>query len=219
MKKQSFYLLMIFMTAFGLFANLHAQEFKEQQLAAGDAIRIQIWQLSDRSQNLIKNLNSDYTIDGYGYITLPMVGLFKVEGKTPREIAQEVKKKYADYFEEPFIIVRPLIRVVLLGEFIRPGAYRIDPKESLWRLIEMSGGPTSKCDLKKLSVNRNGKPVNKNLLKSFEKGYSLTEIGVKSGDQIYGPERNSFSIMTVLNYANFAVSFALLYLRLKEGRY
>ena len=219
MKKRSFYFFMIFITAFIFFANLHAQEFKEEKLAAGDAIQIQIWQLSDRSQNLIKNLNGEYTIDGYGYITLPMVGLLKVKGETPPEIARNLKEKYADYLDEPFIIIRPLIRVVLLGEFIRPGAYRIDPKESLWRLIEMSGGPTSKCDLNKLTIIRGGKPVIRNLLKSFEKGYSLKEIGVQSGDQILGPIRKNFSYRTIIEYANFAVSFALLYIRLKERWY
>ncbi len=219
MRKRSLYLFVISMAAFVFFANLHAQEFKEEQLAAGDAIQIQIWQLSDRSQNLIKSLNGEYTIDGYGYITLPMVGPLKVEGKTPPEIAQDLKKEYADYLEDPFIIIRPLIRVVLLGEFIRPGAYRIDPKESLWRLIEMSGGPTSKCDLNKLTVIRGGNPVIKNLLKSFEKGYSLKEIGVQSGDQILGPIRKNFNYRTIIEYANFVVSFALLYIRLKERWY
>ena len=199
------------------FENIYAQ-FSEEKFAAGDAIKIQIWQLSDRSKSLIKNLNGEYTIDGYGYIALPAIGLYKVAGKTPLDVSRELKEKYSDYFDQPFIMVRPLIRVVLLGQFIKPGAYRIDPKESLWRLIEMSGGPTNRCDLNKLTVIRNSKPVVTNLLKSFEKGYSLEEIGVKSGDQIYGPAKKSFSIRTVIEYTNFVVSFALLYLRLK-GRW
>jgi len=203
----------VFLLAFSL--TLFAQD-EQATFAPGDGVRIQIWQLGERSQNLIKNINGEYNIDGYGFIELPMVGPFKVSGKTTNEVAREIKKKYADYLEEPFIIVHRLIRVVLLGEFMRPGAYRIDPRESLWRLIEMAGGPTNKCDLNKLNVVRNDEPVVKNLLGAFEKGYSLEEIGVKSGDQIHGPAIKHFGLQTILTAANFAVSIALLYIRLKE---
>lgn len=218
MKKSFSSFLIMGLLLLGCISIARSQETQEP-LAVGDAIQLKTWQLSNRSQALIKSLNGEYTIDGYGYILLPIVGYQKVEGLTPNQVASVIKNKYSAYLDEPFIVVTPLIRVVLMGQFIRPGAYRISPNHSLWELIEMAGGPTNKCDLNKLTVVRNNQTVVKDLLKSFEKGYSLKEIGVKSGDQIYGPEKRHFGIQTVIQYANFAVSFALLYLRLKERWY
>ncbi len=211
---------MVFAVMLGIFVavfatNLLAQD-EQATFAPGDGVQIQIWQLGERSRDLIKNINGEYAIDGYGYIELPLVGPFKVSGMTTNEVAQGIKKKYSDYLEEPFVIVHRLIRIVLLGEFMKPGAYRIDPRESLWRLIEMAGGPTNECNLKKLSVVRDDKPVIGNLLRAFEKGYSLEEIGVQSGDQIHGPKKRHWGIQTILTAANFGVSIALLYIRLKE---
>ncbi len=205
--------VVFFLTAFSTM--LLAQD-EQATFAPGDGVRIQIWQLGERSQNLIKNINGEYNIDGYGYIELPMIGPFKVGGKTTNEVARQIKKKYADYLESPVVIVHRLIRVVLMGEFVKPGAYRIDPRESLWQLIEMAGGPTNQCDLNKLFVVRNNQVTIKELLKAFEKGYSLEEVGVQSGDQIHGPSRRHFGLQTILTAANFAVSIALLYIRLKE---
>ncbi|NOY76785.1 MAG: hypothetical protein GXO76_02825 [Calditrichaeota bacterium] len=209
----SFLIMGLFL--FGLVSTVRAQEL-QGPLAVGDAIQLKIWQLSDRSQALIKSLNGEYTIDGYGYILLPIVGYQKIEGLTPKEVEMVIKSKFSSYLDEPFIVVTPLIRVVLMGEFIRPGSYRINPNQSLWELIEMADGPTSKCDLNKMKVYRGGKPIIKNLLSSFEKGFSLKEIGVKSGDQILAPAKKTWGIQEVLTFSNMMVSFALLYLRLKE---
>ncbi len=189
---------------------------EQATFAPGDGVQIKIWQLGERAQDLIRTINGEYTIDGYGYIELPLLGPFHVGGKTPRQVAKEIKEKYADYLEEPFVLVHRLIRVVLLGEFVKPGAYRIDPRESFWTLVEKAGGPTNRCDLNKLMVTRNDQVVIKNLLKAFEKGYSLEEIGVQSGDQIHGPAIRHFGLQSIITAANFAVSIALLYIRLKE---
>lgn len=215
MARKALFLLTIGVVVAFFSLNLLAQD-EQATFAPGDGVQIKIWQLGERSQDLIKNINGEYAIDGYGYIELPMVGPFLVGGKTTNQVARELKKKYADYLENPVILVHRLIRIVLLGEFMRPGAYRIDPRESLWQLIEMAGGPTNQCDLNKMFVVRNDQVTIKELLRAFEKGYSLEEIGVKSGDQIHGPARRHFGLQTILTAANFAVSIALLYIRLKE---
>ena len=215
MRKLFSSLLIMELFLLGCLSIAWSQETQEP-LAVGDAIQLKIWQLSDRSQALIKSLNGEYTIDGYGYILLPIVGYQKIEGLTPNQVLTVVKNKFSSYFDEPFIVVTPLIRVVLMGQFIRPGSYRINPNHSLWELIEKAEGPTSKCDLNKMKVYRGGKPIIKKLLSSFEKGSSLKEIGIQSGDQILAPEKKSWGVQEVLTFTNMLVSFALLYLRLKE---
>ena len=189
-----------------------------EKFLPGDAVRIQVWQLweSKSDRNPMINLNGDYSINSRGYIRLPFVGLVRVVGKTPTQVAEIIRTKYSAYLKEPFIVVRPLIRVSMRGAFNKPGSYRIDPESSLWELVEMAGGVTNNCNIKKLAVYREGRKVIDNLLESFEKGYSLKDINIQSGDQIFAPVHRPFTIRTVLSYANFAATLALLYLRLEN---
>ena len=64
-------------------------------------------------------------------------------------------------------------------------------------------------------VERGGEITLKNILNSFEKGMSLEEMGIESGDQIIAPMRRQWNITVMLSFVNLAASFVLLYLRLK----
>ncbi|OQX95534.1 hypothetical protein B6I21_04860 [candidate division KSB1 bacterium 4572_119] len=47
---------------------------------------------------------------------------------------------------------------------------------------------------------------------SFEKGYSLEDIGIKSGDQIIAAVQNEFGMRQVFEYLKFGMSLASFYL-------
>jgi len=66
-------------------------------------------------------------------------------------------------------------------------------------------------------VERGGKVVIKDVLQSFENGYSLDEIGIESGDQIIAYPRGTMDINTWLMILNLVTSVALLYIRLRFG--
>lgn len=181
----------------------------------GDAIRVQIWQpwkITEGKAEIL-DLNGDYPVNSQGYTLLPLVGEVKVVGLNQTSLAQNLKEKYSPFIKDPFIMVTPLIRVTLQGSVNRPGAYLIPPTGSLWELVEMAEGPAERADLQKMHVERGGRVVNKNLLRSFEKGYSLQEIGVFSGDQIIVPGRKSFGYRDVLVLASFGLQVALVYLQ------
>ncbi len=183
----------------------------------GDAIRLQIWQpwrIAEGKAEIF-DLNGDYAVNSQGYTMLPLIGEIKVVGLNQQTLAARLKKKYSPFIKDPYIMVTPLIRVTLQGSVNRPGAYLIPPTASLWELVEMASGPTQNAELKKMRSERGGQVVNKNLLRSFEKGYSLQEIGILSGDQIIIPGKNKFTYRDVLVLASFGLQVALLYLRVK----
>ena len=182
----------------------------------GDAVRIQIW---ERYEEIPRNLNlsRDYPINPEGYIIMPLIGEVKVNGLTVYELMQLLEEKFKAYLKNPYVDVRPLIRVTMQGAFNRPGAYRVDPQSSLWDLVELAAGPRMDCDLKRMSVERGGKVVIKRLLNSFEKGYSLEEVGIETGDQIIVPRRGNLDLGVILGMVNLATSVVLLYLRLRFG--
>ncbi|MFQ5753701.1 MAG: polysaccharide biosynthesis/export family protein [bacterium] len=179
----------------------------------GDAFRLQIWQpwrIADGKAEIL-DLNGDYPINSQGYAILPLVGEVKVIGLNQTSLTESLKEKYSPYIKDPYIMVTPLIRVTLQGAINLPGAFLVPPTASLWELVELAKGPRANADLKKMRVERAGRIVNKNLLKSFEKGYSLQEIGIFSGDQIIVPGRTSFTYKDVLDLLSFGMSILVVY--------
>jgi len=189
-------------------------------LRIGDAVRVEIWDIAaattSDNKNSLSNIQDDYIIDANGRILMPIIGLVSVYGKTPKEVEEILVERYKEWFKEPFVYIRPLIRITVMGEVARPGAYRTDPRSSLWELLANAGGTTSSADLKKMVVFRGGEKVIGDLLKSFENAISLEEVGIQSGDQILVPSRGGFHITDILTYANFAASLTLIYLRIQR---
>lgn len=187
----------------------------------GDAVRIQVWELYSEGGNteLGRNLSRDYPINPAGYIIMPILGEVKVKGFTVYELMQDLQKKLSEYMRNPLVYVQPLIRLTLQGAFNRPGALRVPPSSSLWDVIAIAGGPRGDADLSKLSVERGGRVIIDDMLASFEKGYSIEDIGIESGDQIVAPTRSRINFYTLISIINLLTSIALLYLRLQYRYY
>lgn len=183
----------------------------------GDAVRIQVLKLDlEETENEI--LSGDYPINPRGYIVMPIIGEVRVSGLTEVELTQTLQKEFEVYLKNLYVSVRPLIRVTMQGAFQRPGAYRVDPSNSLWDLVAIAGGPAGNCDLKDMWVERGGKVVmKKNLLDDFEKGRSLEDVGIESGDQIIVPARGNMDFWVYINIINLLTSIVILYLRLRAG--
>ncbi len=182
----------------------------------GDGVRIQVMRLDlEATDNDI--LSGQYGIDSRGYILMPIIGEVRVSGLTEIELIQTLREKLEVYMKNLYVSVRPLIRVTMQGAFQRPGAYRIDPSASLHDLVSIAGGPTANCDLPGMVVERGGKVVKKNLLESFEEGYSLEDAGIESGDQIIAPAKGRMDFYFYINIINLLASIVLLYLRLRSG--
>lgn len=184
----------------------------------GDAVRIKVWQpwrLAEGSAG-IEDLNGDYAIDSHGNILLPLISEVKVVGHNMQSLSDLIKEKLNPFLKDPFVLITPLIRVTVQGAVNRPGAYLIPPTASLWEMIELAGGPTEKSELKNMFTERGGRVAIKNLLRSFESGYSLQDIGIRTGDQIVVPSKNQFTYRDALGLITFGMNVTLLYLRITQ---
>ena len=184
----------------------------------GDAVRILVWELFEEERRNF-NLSADYPINPEGDIIMPLIGKIRVKGLTVYELMQTLETRLKEYLRNPYVSVRPLIRVTLQGAFNRPGSYRVDPSSSLWDLVAQAGGPTANCDLKKMRTERGGKTVIRELLGAFERGHSVEEIGIETGDQIIAPVRRGLDIGFLIGVINLLASIVLLYLRLRTGTF
>ncbi len=182
----------------------------------GDAISITIWDLYQTREDVkTLDLSGQYPIYPDGSVVLPLLGEVQVRGLTAFEVSQLLTDKYKAYFRNPYIYARPLIRLTLQGAFNQPGSYLVDPASSLWEVIAMAGGPDGGCDLDRMWVERSGEIIMENFIQSFEKGHSLDEVGIISGDQILAPHRRAWNLQTALMIFNFMSTIALIYLRFR----
>lgn len=216
LKKISFFLFCIFVYSSILFAGTDNKP--KNEFYRGDAVRISVIEVVKRSDRQSISIDGDYTIDKAGYIMLPVIGRIKVVGHDRFSLTKQIKELYSPYFKDPFITITPLIRLTLMGAFNQPGSYRISPESSLWELIAMAGGPKESCDLTTIRVERGGAIEMENLLEHFEKGYSLDDIGIKSGDQIISKEISNFGISDVMSYTTFIMSMLSLYFTINNNR-
>jgi len=182
----------------------------------GDAVRITVIEIGRTTERNTLNLSGDYKINSLGFIMLPLIGEVKIVGHDRASLAKQLVELYSPYLKEPYITAIPLIRVTLMGPFNKPGSYRINPESSLWGLIEMAEGPKEDCDLNSLRVERGGKIIQKNLLQQFERGHSLEDIGIRSGDQIIARGQSSFGLREIMNYSYFVMSAISLYFSIRN---
>jgi len=196
---------------------LYAQS-RFQTFAKGDAIRIKVWQPWQMAEGQagIEDLNGDYSIDNQGNIFLPLISEVKVVGHNIESLSNLIKEKLSPFLKDPFVSIEPLIRITVQGAVNRPGAYLIPPTASLWEMIETAGGPSEKSNLKEMFTERGGRVAIKNLLKSFENGYSLQDIGIRTGDQIVVPSKNPFTYRDVLSFVTFGMNIAVLYIQISR---
>lgn len=189
-----------------------------QTFRKGDALRLTIWQPWQTGDGKAKNIEfgGEYIIDSRGYVFFPLIGDVNVINHNSSTLAAELKSKFNAYIQDPVVIVDPLIRVTALGAFRRPGTFLVEPDASLWEFVDLAGGPSDNANLQKLSVARGGKIVKAKLLSSFERAFSLREIGVRSGDQIMLPAKSSISMRDLLAILRFAISLLNLYLLLSR---
>jgi len=220
--RQVVVLLLVFGLALSAFAPPAPAQTRSTSKAAGDfasgdGVRIKVWRdVSVAGQGDFGGLglNDDFLIDNRGNVLLPIIGELRAVGHTRRSLARAIEDSLS--IRAARVMCLPLIRVTLLGAVNKPGSYLIEPRESLWSLINEAGGPANNVDLKKLYVERGGEVVNNNLREAFEQAQSLEQLGVRSGDQIYVPGISRFNFRAVVDYVTLSASFILLYLQIKD---
>jgi protein involved in polysaccharide export with SLBB domain len=156
--------------------------YRALQFRPGDAVQITVF---PDTSNFLHNI---FPIDGKGYIFLPIVGRVQISAMNETEFLNYLNQNYTQYLRGPNNIqARPMIRASLLGGFARPDLYYIDPNLSLWDLVKLGGGPLREDGLKEMRWERNRETVESNLIPLYQSSNSLSEIGFRSGDQIWTP--------------------------------
>jgi protein involved in polysaccharide export with SLBB domain len=96
---------------------------------------------------------------------------------------------YSQYLKEPAIEVTFLRRVTILGAVNRPGIYPVDPTMTVHDAFALAGGTLPNGNPKHFELRRGGKSVDVD----FSQDTPIGRTAIRSGDELYVPERSWFS--------------------------
>jgi protein involved in polysaccharide export with SLBB domain len=127
----------------------------EYVIGPGDEIKITVW-------GKIEGL-WDVVVDSDGNISLPKVGILGVTGLTFKELKDLLHKELSKYYIgfEMNVTMGALrtIRVYVIGNAERPGAYTISSLSTLINALFEAGGPSKTGTMRDIQLKRNGQIV------------------------------------------------------------
>lgn len=125
----------------------------------GDALDIDIYGAAEQSYNL--------TVGKDGTLSIPMVGPVRVGGLTMADakaaIMGRLRSIYSDMGGRTNASIRLAqakpVRVSVIGEAFLPGTYTVSSSSSLFNVLYLSGGPSSKGSYRDIQLIRGGRIV------------------------------------------------------------
>lgn len=147
----------------------------------GDVIRLSVWREPEFS--------GDFVVDETGVAVLPKIGPTRVGAASPAAVRARLVAAYGRIVNHDVIGVTVLRRIQVLGAVRNPGLYPADPTMTLSDVIAQAGGITSTGNAGHLQLVRDGKRVSGDIAAHALIG----NLPVRSGDQIYVPERSWIS--------------------------
>jgi len=142
-------------------------------LGPGDGLSIAVWgSVSGQLQRVV---------DRQGVLTLPEAGPVQVAGKTLGEVQRLVQSamrtQYRDAEADISLARLRTVRVYVVGDVVRPGAYDVSALSTALNALYLAGGPTARGSLRALRHTRGNQ-----LLETIDV-YDLLLHGVRPGAQ------------------------------------
>ncbi len=137
----------------------------------GDGLKIEVWGgISERLQRVV---------DREGRVALPEVGLVQISGKSLGEVQQAVERALGSQFRDVRADISlsrlRTVRVYVVGDVEKPGAYDISALSTPLNALYAAGGPTLRGSLRTLRHYRG-----KELVQEVDV-YELILHGMRSG--------------------------------------
>jgi polysaccharide export outer membrane protein len=150
-------------------------------LRPGDVIKLTVWREPDWS--------GEFPVNEAGVATLPRLGAISVTGLTADSLRRFVTNSLGVFLKNPSIEITPLRRIQVLGAVRTPGLYPVPPTVTVGDVVALAGGATSEGKADQVVLRRDGSDLNVKL----DKGTRLADTPIRTGDQLYVPERSWIS--------------------------
>jgi protein involved in polysaccharide export with SLBB domain len=150
-------------------------------LRSGDVLRVDVWG-RDKYSGL-------FQVNEEGFIFYPYIGEIDIKEITVSQLRDTLLVELERIFTNPFVSLTPQFRVGVAGHVVRPGLYTVDPTMTILDVISMAGGATELANTGKIRVFRLGESQRLDFEEEMIAARTLTEIGVRSGDDILVPRK------------------------------
>lgn len=180
----------------------NAQDTPESAIEAatpqnGDVLKVRVWPDS--------SLSGEFPVEETGLVYLPLIGEYRVAGRSVASIRQELRALYGRELKSPVVTVTPVFRVSVLGAVQRPGMYYVDATRTWFDVISEAGGFQSNAARDQVRVIRGPTTLNVN---AAEGNQSALGVSVQSGDRIIVQERPLRPWMPILSVIQTVVIIA-----------
>ncbi len=122
------------------------------RLGPGDRIRVTVFGQPD--------LSGEHTVDGEGYIVVPLAGAIAAAGLTTHQLADEIARRLqsSGFLVDPSVIVQLVAYrpIYVLGEVDRPGSYEFREGMTVTNAVALAGGYTYRADRSAVTIERGG---------------------------------------------------------------
>lgn len=146
-------------------------------------------------------MEAQLRVDGRGEVVIPHLGKVKVSGRTLGQAKGRVQELIGRNFgrTQAELQVSKLreVRVFVLGDVYKPGAYLVPSMNSLVNVLSLAGGPTTMGSYRDIRLLRGG-----DLLESLDlyplrmEGRGNFNRALQNGDVIFVPIKNRNILMT-----------------------
>ena len=146
-------------------------------LRPGDSLRVRVWREPD--------LSGVFMVDEHGDLTFPRLGRRSVLNVPIDSIRARVQREYAEFVRDASVEITPLYRVRVNGAVRNPGLFTVDPTMSVGDAIGLAGGVSAEGRAGTVELVRDGRRI----ASSISPSSRLVELSLRSGDELYVPER------------------------------
>jgi len=156
------------------------------KIGVGDLLQVEVYDEED--------LTKEVRVLTDGYISFPLLGSVKVEGRTVKDIEDEITKRLAQkYLVNPqvTVFVKEFSHVFVFGEVKSPGSFPIFGRLSVFEAVTLAGGFTETANASKVKVIRRegGQEVTLevDIDRLTKKGDTSQDIELQANDRIIVP--------------------------------
>ncbi len=155
-------------------------------LKPGDLLRVRIYREPD--------LSGEYQVSERGTIVLPRLGEIELASWPIDSIRPRLTRAFAEYLRDPTIEVTPLRRIAVTGAVLRPNLYPVDPTMTVLDALALAGGAAPDGVRDRVELRRGTERLEARL----DQSSSIADLKLRSGDQLYVPQRSWLSRNTWL---------------------
>ena len=152
-------------------------------------------------------MSGDVAVDEQGVATLPRLGPLRVANLPADSLKRLLVSSYARYLRDPAVDITVLRRITVLGAVRTPNVYHVEPTMTVADALALAGGaaPNGKVDEVELRRRDRGAAV------KLTRGTRLADTPIRSGDELYVPQRSWFSRNAPLVFGAIGTTVSVLY--------